>query len=268
VVTSFAPRATFAESLHFGAYLAGIFPLCLACWLGRTSLPERWRHWPWRTLSLLLGLVLLLTFSRSSWAAAVVAISLVLLLSRRVRTWIVFAAGVGVAYAVFSLLAHLPIFESSLSTAGLIAGRLSPEYLLIDPRIIYIQVLSETALSSPIWGIGLGNYAIAGASALGLNVLLSAHSVWAAHWVEGGAIGLIVLLGLFAAIARRLAAGLRHLRRNEWYFPLLGLTAGIAAMSAQYITWGDRFDPYFWFVIALAFAVINIAMRPHTETTS
>jgi O-antigen ligase len=242
LVTNFAPRATFAESLHFGAYLAGVFPFCLACWLGRATLPERWRRWPWRSLSLLLGLVLLLTFSRSSWVAGAFGVLVVLFFARRVRVWLLCLAGLVVASLAFSALSYLPIFDATLSGFELISGRLSPGYLVSDPRVLYFGVLADLAGSHPIWGVGLGNYAMLGASELGINVLLSAHSVWAAHWVEGGLIGLAVLIGLFVTVGKQLVRHLRTARTTVWFFPLVGLIAGIAAMSAQYLTWGDRFD--------------------------
>jgi len=135
---------------------------------------------------------------------------------------------------------------------AMLARRLSALDLAMDPRWLYHGVLYQLFAESPVWGIGLGNFALSAAAQLRMETLASAHSVWLAHLVEGGLIGAGALLVLVGAIARKITLGWRAGRRNEWRYPLIGVTAGLAAMSIQYLTFGDRFDPHFWFFAALA----------------
>ena len=132
-----------------------------------------------------------------------------------------------------------------------------------DPRLLYASVLWETAAAHPVMGVGLGNFALAGAARVGSLGIMSAHNVWGAHLVEGGMVGLAILLFLAGAVVRLLWIGLRDGRRagHPWMIPLAGLSAGLLAMGLQYLTWGDRFDPYCWFVAALAMLVAGMILK-------
>jgi len=261
IVASFAPRSTFAESLHFGAYLAAIFPVCLVCWFGRDHLPAVWRRWPWASLTLLFGLVILLTLSRSSWIAAGVGGLIVIVATARLRRLVLAVAGLGGLYLLLLAFSQLSIFDSTLSPLAMLVRRLSALDLAMDPRWLYHSVLYQLFAGSPVWGIGLGNFALGAAAQLRMETLASAHSVWLAHLVEGGLIGAGALLVLVGAIARKIILGWRVGRRSEWRYPLIGVTAGLAAMSVQYLTFGDRFDPHFWFFAALALRMSVEAAR-------
>lgn len=266
VVASFAPRATFAESLHFGAYLAAIFPVTLACWMGRDRLPERWRRWPWAGLTVLFGTVILLTLSRSSWVAAGIGAAIVILATARLRS-LVFAIIGGVClYLGLLVFSQLPTFDATLSPWAMVARRLSAVDLALDPRWRYHEVLNGLFAGNPVWGIGLGDFALQGAALLQMNTLASAHSVWLSHLVEGGLIGIVALGGLIVAVSVPIARGLRAGAQSVWHVPLIGVTAGILAMSVQYLTFGDRFDPHFWFWIAVALRLSSVMQAPLSQS--
>jgi O-antigen ligase len=178
----------------------------------------------------------------------------------------------GGLYLLLLAFSHLAIFDSTLSPLALLGRRLSALDLAADPRWLYHSVLYGLVAQNPLWGIGLGNFALRAAAELRMDTLASAHSVWLAHLVEGGIIGLGALLALVAAVMKRLFAGLRAGRDGalSWYYPLLGICAGLAAMSAQYLTFGDRFDPHFWFwaAVGLRLSAMAVMQEPPSDSVN
>jgi O-antigen ligase len=216
---------------------------------------------------LLFGLVILLTLSRSSWIAAGIGGGIVILATARPRRIAFAAAGLGALYLLLLAFSQLSVFDSTLSPLAMLARRLSALDLAMDPRWLYHGVLYQLFAGSPVWGIGLGNFALAAAGQLRMETLASAHSVWLAHLVEGGIIGLGALLVLIGALGRRVISGWRAGRACAWRIPLIGVTAGLTAMSVQYLTFGDRFDPHFWFFAALALRISVEASKGRQSPT-
>jgi O-antigen ligase len=173
------------------------------------------------------GLILLLTGARAPLAcgAAVTALSLVFVRSAafpaRLRVLLALAAGLAVAV----LSAVMLLFDGELTSVRLF-HLLAEDAVNLSGRDLLWPVFEQAAAESPWfgWGIGAGNVILPSDSRLATML-----QTWAAHneylrlQVEGGYVGLGLLVTLFAAWVWRRTAPLRASDRLVMRFAFVAL---------------------------------------------
>ncbi len=257
LIANFAPRGTFRESLHFSNYLCSVVPFLLTLTLYRKRLPQRWKlNIP--TVALFLpAAALFLTLSRSGWAACVAGVLFVALFIPKHQALRIGAVILLLLVGTVAIFQASGLFESSTSIWDLIALRMNGDLLLADPRVEQGQILLQTWLAHPLLGVGIGNYGVFAAAALGSPLLISANSVFLAALVENGLVGFLLLTALPLLFLFRMWRLAPHVRDYAAYPYLVGIGAGIFAMTAQYFTFGDRPGFYYLFLLAIGYALIR-----------
>ncbi len=256
-ISNFAPRATFRESLHFSHYLISFLPLAIGLVLYRKQLPESWRI-KTPAILVLFGLVaLFLTMSRSGWIAFACSTIYMFAFFPKGRMLRIVALTIASLLAIGVVLKTLGYFRFDLDLWQLMQIRMDVERLEADPRILYMQTLWATFSHYPLLGVGVGNYGLFGAAQLGIDVVLSAHSIFLNALVETGIIGIVVLASLLGHFfVSSIRATLRS--RGHAPFPLLvGVSAGVLGMTLQYCTFGDRPGFHFLFMLAIGYSLIR-----------
>ncbi len=206
--------------------IAIIIPLALSAITTSTSMRERLGLW---IALLILGAGIIFTYNRSGWIGGLVAVTIVVLLQRRIARYAIpalFVVGVGLALAWGSL-------EESA------AGQRITSEEPIDYRLEALQYGLEIHKDEPLLGIGWGSF---GRIAIGygfrpagnVHVLPSTHNTYLNLLVSGG----YVLLGTFLALGA--AVGFTLLRtgfrfREQGRSVPLYLLAAWASLLAYYI---------------------------------
>jgi hypothetical protein len=256
LITSFAPRTTFRESLHFSHYLISVVPLALTLLFYRKRLPEAWRLKFLPALVFFGSAALFLTMSRSGWMAMLSALAFVALFVPKRQVLKYLAGCAGVLLLLGGVLTSLGYFRFDLGLWELIALRLDAGVLEADPRVVYLNTLWSTFRDYPILGVGIGNYGAFGAAAVGIPTLLSAHSIFLSALVETGLLGFLALAGVILHFFVRLVRAIRNSRELALYPYLVGVGAGVFGMTLQYFTFGDRPSFYYLFLLAIGYALI------------
>lgn len=268
LVTDFAPRATFRESLHFSHFLVSILPLALTLFVYRRELPERWRL---RGVPLLasLGLAaLFLTMSRSGWIAMLAAILFVAVFSPKRRVMKYTALAVLALVGVGSVMTAVGFFRFDLNVWELVSIRLDAARLESDPRVTYLAALWSTFKEYPLLGVGIGNYGAFGAAAVGVPTLLSAHSIFLSALVETGVLGFLASSALIVHFFVKLLQGIAGARGQAIYPYLVGVGGGVLGMTLQYFSFGDRPSFYFLFMLAIGYALLKVAAKKRVASTA
>lgn len=256
-IADFAPRTTFRESLHFSHYLVSFLPLAIGLVLYRKQLPESWRIRTPLIFVVISLATLLLTMSRSGWLAFAASIAFMFCFYSRVRMLKAAAATLAIVALAGLALKSLGYFRFDLDIWELMQLRMDIERLGTDPRVLYLQTLWATFTQYPLLGVGIGNYGFFGAAQLGMDVVLSAHSVFLNALVETGIIGFAVLCAVVAHFFWSSFSAI-HRSRGLASFPMLvGISAGVFGMTLQYCSFGDRPGFHYLFMIALGYALIR-----------
>lgn len=257
LISNFAPRTTFRESLHFSHYLVSFLPVALALAMYREQLPKLWRVKAPIALVVISFTALFLTMSRSGWLAFACAMAFMFCFLPRRRMIKATVLTVVVLLVAGLILRALNYFRFDLDLWELIQLRMDFERFGTDPRVIYLQTLWTTFLQCPLLGVGIGNYGIYGAARLGMDVVLSAHSIFLNALVETGVIGFLVLSSIIIHFFWTAVRAIRQTRGLSPYPLLVGVTAGVFAMTVQYCSYGDRPGFHFLFMLALGYALIR-----------
>ncbi len=256
-IADFAPRATFRESLHLSHYLVSFLPLALGLTLYRKQLPESWRIKTPVLLVVICLATLFLTMSRSGWFAFAGAIAFMFCFIPRGRMIKAAAATIAVVVASGLALKSLGYFRFDLDVWELLQLRMDLDRLGSDPRVLYLETLWATFAQYPLLGVGIGNYGLFGAARLGMDVVLSAHSVFLNALVETGIIGFVALSGI---IVHFFWTAIGAIRQSKSWSPnplLVGVSAGVFGMTLQYCSFGDRPGFHYLFMLALGYALIR-----------
>ncbi|MGB5106397.1 MAG: O-antigen ligase family protein [Candidatus Zixiibacteriota bacterium] len=257
LVSNFAPRATFRESLHFAHYLVSFLPLAIGLVLYRKQLPENWRIKA-PTLLVVFGLVaLFLTMSRSGWLAFACSIAFMFCFFPKGRMLKIAAVSVAALLTVGVLLKSLGYFQMDLDLWQLMQMRMDVARLESDPRVFYLQILLETFSHYPVLGVGIGNYGLFGAATLGSDVILSAHSIFLNALVETGLFGFLLLSSVAIHFFYCAIKAIRRSRGQAAFPILVGVTAGVFGMTVQYCSFGDRPGFHYLFMLAIGYALIR-----------
>jgi hypothetical protein len=229
--------------------LAGWLEIAIAVLLARNLLH---RDGVLAAIVLLAAITEILTFSRAGIVATVFACAVVLIVMRTPRK-------VGIRFALATIVA-----TSLLGIIALKAG-LPPRYFSLDQvpqqadHLGNRQMLWQAALdlwkSSPIFGVGAGNYEF-DLSRVGLvDIRTHANSIYLQSLAEGGVVLCTATLGMFVTIIVVLA-------RSAVRRPIVvGMLAATAALAAHQIFDDLFFFPkvgsMFWLTLGVAIAEIS-----------
>lgn len=250
-------KSTFGDPNHFGVYLT--IALTLAGTLFVTYVVERKREWALTVGGVMVaaGAVLVATYSRSAWLAALVA--LVLLLSA-----VLAAARTGTLGSVTPRRIAVAGVVAAIAIAPLssrIVARLDP-----SGNKVSIGVHSQTTdaalaslLDSPIFGIGLSDLG----PRLRQGVRTSgAHSSYLTFGAELGLLGLLAIAVTTVLLLASLIQASRRLERGsaEWLCRQ-GLLAAYVGFLAGNITYDLWLDDFHWLAIGAIVGIVSAEAR-------
>jgi hypothetical protein len=257
-VSIFRPFATFQEPLHLGHFLLSALPLLLVLNVYRAKVRLLDRHLAMAYAStpiVLMGIgALFVTRARGAWAGFLVAVALMLMMVRsRNRLRIIAVVLVVIVIAAF-------VFDvSNLTFLRLDKGRMAR-----DPRwpsmLFAVRFWSEHPVIWPL-GVGVGNYGLHSAAALGRITLGTADNFPLQCLVETGCLGLGAMLYLLSTYFRYMLRALRRFRATPWFPVILGYFLTHVAMAVHLLVGGDRLALYFWVSLGMAVCVVQWAEK-------
>ncbi|HET9601270.1 MAG TPA: O-antigen ligase family protein [Acidimicrobiales bacterium] len=188
-------RGTFDQANGFSRYLLFIMIMAVALY---PHMPKRWRL-PWLASLVGLGVLMILTYTRSSWMALVVGLLVVGWLQSKRLLLALIVIGLGVALFVPTVVDRF----SDLTADNGPDTALTGEGNSLAWRFSYWTEVIELAADNPVTGIGLR-----------VTEELSAgekqpHNDFVRAYVELGAIGLMAYILLVIAMARVAVRGVR-----------------------------------------------------------
>jgi putative inorganic carbon (HCO3(-)) transporter len=247
-VVSDATRATGTvnEPNDFAGYLVLVAPLALAA--GLTS-GRRWLTIAGGIGTLLFGMALIATLSRSGWLGMVAGvIALAFLLPQRRRH--ILMIGGGILAAVFIAGFAGPVADRLGNQAGD-----SP----IDTFMARVPIWSAAVamfIQHPIFGVGVDNfqnYIDSYNPDLGVNI---AHNLFLNIAAERGILGLVTFVGLVVLLFRGLVRNFRSASGLAYRVLVAGITAsliGFLVHSQFDVSYYDyKILLMFWFLVGLA----------------
>jgi len=195
----------------------GLFCCMVASVLAaRTFATRRWRRVAWAAALLCLAGIPV-TYTRSVWIGALVAVVVTMALTARLRPWLIPAVG-GAAVAHFMEVIVIPGFGHKLDTRYNDKG---PVYVRENTNEAALNIIA----ASPVAGAGwnrfvpafIDRFRIVGDAPPNAGVGEPAHNVYLSRGAELGLLGgglwaLGLLLGLGGALVRPVAAALRDWR--------------------------------------------------------
>ena len=188
-------RGTFDQANGFSRYLLFIIIMGVALY---PHLPKRWRL-PMLGGLMGLGVLMVLTYTRSSWVALVVGLLVVGWLQAKKLLLVLIALCLGVALFVPSVVSRF----SDLTADNGPSTALTGEGNSLAWRVAYWTEIVNLAADNPVTGIGLRvTEEISGGNK-------QPHNDFVRAYVEMGAIGLMAYILLLTALARVAARGVR-----------------------------------------------------------
>jgi O-antigen ligase len=235
-----------------GAFLIMLLPVALA---GYTTLPTKGQQLS-AGAAFGLGMVaLVLTASRGAWVGAVLSLAIFAFVGRR-HGWL---RGKTVA-----LLATSGLIVVAVSWPQIAARLAEYDNAAAQARLPLMTLASQVIGQSPIFGVGINNFAVAMKDYLTVDLsnawISTVHNKYLLVWGETGIIGLLAFLWVLIS-ALRTGFGGRH-----WSDPMLGslavafasaLLAGMVHMSVA-IYHSRPHTQMIWLVVGMIAALSNI----------
>lgn len=254
----FRAFGSFGQPNPFGAFMGMTLPLALSALFGALHMAWRARSaWLWHSGALgaaaaLIGVGLLISWSRGAWLGFGAALVTLILLTPR-RFWHAFAilvscAGI-LALAILSnivpnaLLTRFSDFAQDLTGFQDVRGVPinDANYATVE-RLAHWQAALSMADESPFFGVGFGGYEAAYARHALVNWQLAlghAHNYYLNVLAETGAVGLAAYIGMWLGLS---AIGLRTLRLEN----VFQRSVGVGVLSAwAHIAVHSLFDKLF-----------------------
>lgn len=225
------------------------------------------RYWILAAAILMFGLwAFLLTFSRSAWLGLGVSVGIVLLLTCRIwwndRAKVI-SIGLILGGMAITLGLFLVLYRPFLAARAGIGGE-SIELRSTSDRTVYNQIAVDAIKTSPILGVGIGNYPWYAAEFLAKTDFdlrgQPVHNIYLSAWAELGIVGLL----LFASIvALSIRVGIKNIaltanKASHFYY-----AAAVGAVIVFLII--GLFDHYTWTIIqfqAAFWGVMAVAVQP------
>lgn len=225
------------------------------------------RYWLLASAIFMFGLwAFFLTFSRSAWLGLGAGIGIALLLTCRtwwndrakvIRIGLIFGS-MAIALGLFLVL-YRPFLAAR---AGI--GEESIELRSTSDRTVYNQIAVDAIKTSPILGVGIGNYPWYAAEYLAKTDFdlrgQPVHNIYLSAWAELGIVGLL----LFASIvALSIRVGIKNIVLTSNNVSHFHYAAAVGAVIAFLII--GLFDHYTWTIIqfqAAFWGVMAVAVQP------
>ena len=239
------------------AYFGFLLPLAGA----RALAASRWQERSfWAAFTCLLGLALLLTFTRGGWLGTAVALALVAIVVASQRL------GLG---RIAAVLRRKPVHLAAGAAVFLVAFFISAR--LVGPGLegrglasdLFRLELARMSLASfverPLFGSGPDTFALATMPHLQLQLLGRVidhpHNMFLTLLVEEGALGLLAALALGVSLAWTAARALAHPAGRGAYYLVLGSVAGLVALAVH-----SLFNSFLHTPGVFLFAIISAAL--------
>ncbi len=269
----------------FGAFLAMLLPVILGVACGTR---DRWWRIGAQLAVILVAGALALTRCRSSWLGIAVAGVAFVALSA-IYVWKAKAALdkkheliVGPAL----VLVALGIFVAFSGASGMISdrfgtlGQLATDASVTDRTALWAIAMKLIA-NSPLWGCGIGTYALAQAyinpasqnleviRQLGPSLHESPHNTYLQIAAEQGLIGLGLYLAVLALFFYTGVQALRRMERGIRKFTLIGCLAAVAGQVVDAISNPGWMYPevstFFWLIIGLGMCAAGVGQKVERE---
>lgn len=281
-------NATFQDPNSLGSYL--VLTIFL---IGSLFLVERkWKRLFLGCLMVGLGLCLVFTASRTSWASlAVVLVVMIIILSRK-KMGIFFKAGFSrghskkmIVVTLICLLVFVVTLIHLASKADLEIGRRGSYYDVLLSMFKFSNFVDrelahkmhffwkpgwQMVKDHPVFGAGIGSYYWL------LGVYLNfppespiydnAHNYFLQIWAELGTVGLACFLLILVTILRGGIQLLVRVQDKYWRFVTLGLVGGIVGFLLTHLTSHAmvllEMQFIFWSYVAIIFVIANLIRAP------
>ena len=213
----------------------------------------------WRTILFVLGLLCLgLTLSRSGWMAFVVC--LLWFVVYRPRLLFLLSIFIVIFFVIF-----FPIIKENRKLA------FSPEPASsTSQRIVYWREASELISESPIVGVGLNTYSLAGIKFHMVNGWGGyPHNCYLQTAAETGIPSLLLFLWILFSLFRRIIANLKRTAERFLDRALLGLSIGFSAYLFQSFFdtnfYSVRLGSLMWILIGLLVFMVRLAEENNSQ---
>jgi O-antigen ligase len=211
----------------------------------------------WVAVGGVTGLALVASLSRTAWVGALLGLVIVVLTAPRDRrrAVIMWAAGIGVAVAIFGS----PFLVARLLSVGDVSGdkSVATRYYMTQSTIAMIR-------DNPVWGTGLDAYPLAypayrlpGSSA----TIVELHQLPLAFPVEMGLAGVLAEIVLFTAM---MAPFVRR-RKRGWTVWESATFAALLGILVQTLFQYYLYFEYLWLVLALGVVASRLARASEEE---
>ncbi|MCP4571973.1 MAG: hypothetical protein GY838_06425 [bacterium] len=247
-------RGTMCEPLYLGNYLLAVLPL--------VSLAG-WNRWLSRATTLLLAVVLLLTWSRGAWAAGAVAGLVALVLARGRWRRPGRSVLLGSVAAVVVLAVALGPDRLLLPWERLIQSLSTRDWSNLT-RLYSFQAAWRAFQLSPAVGVGWGQFAWhfpVLVDPMGLQSQFTwpvVNSFPLRVLCETGLVGFGVFAGAAAAIVRQVARAVRRPDVDpERLRPVAACTVAVAGVWTQFLVFSQYNLPHIWLVAGLLLAALR-----------
>jgi len=199
--------ATFQNQNDFAAYLVPVVLLSIS--LVFSSQVKKQYRWIPLFLGILLGVCLILTFSRGAWLGFLVGLFLLAFLSKEIKVSIFFIC-------IFLVFISIPVLRQRVSYTFLPGG---------DAQRISIAWTAWSMIKeNPLFGKGLGTFMDYFSQYATIPGVYYAHNCYLQIWAESGIFSLLSFLGFLGIL---LSKGIKIFKKNQ-NFILLGLICGIS----------------------------------------
>lgn len=138
--------------------------------------------------------------------------------------------------------------------------------LISNDRYVFLFELTPKLIAKHIFlGVGIGNFAVYGASMLGREVLFSPHGVWTTVLLETGVLGFATFCWMVIAYYRIMVKTLAKAKDTYWTPYIIGCIACFTGQMAQYLMSRARLDIYTWFFIGISMAIVRLIDQEQSQ---
>ncbi len=251
----------FNVATAFSIYLAFLFCLLIGVFFERRKVVGLGKTLFFATLFIFF---IVFTYTRATWGALLVAISLILFLKKRYGYILLVLTG------VFGIFAFIPtvsqriteLFTPFSGTLVLI------EHTSLVARFRLWSVALAGFLQHPIFGIGLGGSALYEETMMG--ILSAPHNEYIRILLDMGMVGFVFFVGYMVTLLRYIWR--EYSSNRDDYTRMLGIS-GLAAFVCFFVFafWGNPLRmhgvaEYFWIIIGLVLANHKLVRGLHQST--
>ncbi|KPL04542.1 MAG: hypothetical protein AMJ90_00395 [candidate division Zixibacteria bacterium SM23_73_2] len=245
----FRINSFFTDCNNFAAFLNTVFPLFLAGNLYYFSIRKSKQFWIYFLGAFIVGITLILTFSRSGWMGLLAGVSVVMWDKRKQ----IFKAKNlrAIVLTILLLLLLIIPFYNYLSY--------SIEYRLVEKvsskiHFFVMKAAWDMFLSNPITGVGIGNFGAYYGRYINPGFdYYNPHSTYLAILSETGILGFIVHMAIYLFVLKQILCFKRKTKGYESEVLGTGLLAGFVALMVANIFYQNYTFQFFFVFLGLGF---------------